>query len=219
MDLLQDLLDDSFAAVRTAVSKLSPGPELRDVGTLAGVSGGIARVHGLPGIGSEELIAFPGGVLGLAVNLDPDGIGVILLGPGDDLTPGMRVHATARQADTPVGEGLIGRVIDATGRPLDGEGPLRVAERRPLETGIKAVDAMIPIGRSQRELIVGDRQTGKTPVALNTIINQRDKDVLCIYCAVGRRGPAGAPVHHPLRRHHHGRVLHGAGPRRAGGLR
>jgi F-type H+-transporting ATPase subunit alpha len=217
MDLLQDLLDDTFSDVRDAVADLSPGPELRDVGTLAEVGGDIAQVHGLPGIGSEELIAFPGGVLGLAVNLDPDGIGVILLGPGDDLTPGMRVHATGRQADTPVGEGLIGRVIDATGRPLDGEGPLRIAGRRPLErpapaimerapvsvpleTGIKAVDAMIPIGRGQRELIVGDRQTGKTRVALDTIINQRDKDVLCIYCAVGQRGTGVARAVESLRR-------------------
>jgi F-type H+-transporting ATPase subunit alpha len=217
MDLLQGLLDDTFSAVRTAVADLSPGPELRDVGMLAEVGGGIARVHGLPGIGSEELIAFPGGVLGLAVNLDPEDIGVILLGPGDELTPGMRVHATGRQADTPVGEGLIGRVIDATGRPLDGEGPLRIAERRPLErpappimdrapvstpleTGIKAVDAMIPIGRGQRELIVGDRQTGKTTVALDTIINQRDKDVICIYCAIGQRGTAVARAVESLRR-------------------
>ena len=211
------LLDETFTSIGTAITDLGPGPELRDVGTLAEVGGGIARVHGLPGIGSEELIAFPGGVLGLAVNLDPDGIGVILLGPGDDLTPGMRVHATGRQADTPVGEGLIGRVIDATGRPLDGEGPLRIAERRPLErpapaimerapvstpleTGIKAVDAMIPIGRGQRELVVGDRQTGKTTVALDTIINQRDKDVICIYCAVGQRGTAVARAVESLRR-------------------
>jgi F-type H+-transporting ATPase subunit alpha len=217
MDWLQDLLDDTFSAVRNAVADLSPGPELRDVGTLAEVGGGIARVHGLPGIGSEELIAFPGGVLGVAVNLDPDGIGVMLLGSGDELTPGLRVRSTGRQADTPVGEGLIGRVIDATGRPLDGEGPLRVAERRPLErpapaimdrapvstpleTGIKAVDAMIPIGRGQRELIIGDRQTGKTTVALDTIINQRDKDVLCIYCAIGQRGTAVARAMESLRR-------------------
>jgi F-type H+-transporting ATPase subunit alpha len=217
VDLLSELLDQTFSALGEATKDVTPGPELSDVGTLAEVSGGIARVTGLPGIGSEELIALPGGVLGLAVNLDPGGIGVILLGSGDALTPGLRVRSTGRQADTPVGEGLIGRVIDATGRPLDGEGPLRIAERRalerpapaimdrapvstPLETGIKAVDAMIPIGRGQRELIIGDRQTGKTTVALDTIINQRDKDVLCIYCAIGQRGTAVARAMESLRR-------------------
>jgi len=214
--MLSSTLDQAFDTVHQAVSRQESRAELAEVGTLLEVAGGIARVRGLPGIGSEELVSFPGGVLGLAVNLDPDVLGIILLGSGDALTPGMQVHATGRQADTPVGDELTGRVIDATGQPLDGKGPLSLNQRSPverpapaimerapvsvpLETGIKAVDAMIPIGRGQRELIVGDRQTGKTTVAVDTIINQRDKDVLCIYCAIGQRGTAVARVVDKLR--------------------
>ncbi|MCF7989610.1 MAG: alternate F1F0 ATPase, F1 subunit alpha [Thiohalocapsa sp.] len=215
--MLEDLLDQTFDTLRGALADTGPGPELADVGTLLEVGGGIARVGGLPRVGFEELVAFPEEVLGLAVNLDPDALGVMLLGHGDALLPGMRVRATGRQADTPVGEALIGRVIDATGRPLDGRGTPRTTERRaierpapaimdrapvsvPLETGLKAVDAMIPIGRGQRELIVGDRQTGKSTIAIDTIINQRGKDVICIYCAVGQRGTAIARAVETLRR-------------------
>ncbi|KAA6186202.1 alternate F1F0 ATPase, F1 subunit alpha [Thiohalocapsa marina] len=216
--MLSELLDQTFVAIRSATATLPSGPAMGDVGILLEVGGGIARVSGLPAVGADELVRFADGGLGLAVNLDPDSLGVILLGRGDSLTPGSRVKATGRQADTPVGEALIGRVIDATGRPLDGFGPLRSTQRRPveqpappimdrapvtvpLETGIKAVDAMIPIGRGQRELIVGDRQTGKTTVAIDTIINQRDKAVLCIYCAIGQRGSAVAKAVQSLRRH------------------
>jgi F-type H+-transporting ATPase subunit alpha len=193
--MLSSTLDQAFDMLHEAVTRLEPRAQLAEVGTLLEIAGGIARVRGLPGIGAEELVSFPGGVQGLTVNLDPDELGIVLLSSGDALIPGMQVHATGRQADTPVGNDLIGRVIDATGRPLDGKGPLSLDQRRPverpapgimerapvsvpLETGIKAVDAMIPIGRGQRELIVGDRQTGKTTVAVDTIINQRDKDVL-----------------------------------------
>jgi F-type H+-transporting ATPase subunit alpha len=215
--MLQQVLDQTFDSVRTALANIEPGPELGDVGTLLAVGGGIARVGGLPRLGFEELVAFPDGLLGLAVNLDPDEIGVILLGRGDALTPGMRVRATGRQADTPVGEQLIGRVIDATGRALDSGATPRCEQRWPierpapaimdrapvsvpLETGVKAVDAMIPIGRGQRELIVGDRQTGKSTLALDAIINQGDKAVVCIYCAIGQRGTAVANVVDTLRR-------------------
>ncbi len=161
---------------------------------------------------------FPGDVLGVAINLEPQEVGVILLGDSDKLMAGVNVSATGREADTPVGEGLLGRVIDATGRVLDRGRPLSFKERRPverpapaiidrtavsvpLETGIKTIDALIPIGRGQRELIVGDRQTGKTSVAIDTIINQRDKNVICVYCAVGQRGTTVARAVNSLRQY------------------
>jgi F-type H+-transporting ATPase subunit alpha len=216
--LLQELLDETMNTLHAAIDRGTAALRSRETGTLLQVGGGIARVTGLPGITSEELVQFPGGVLGVAINLEPDEIGVMLLGDSDKLTAGTEVSATGREADTPVGEGLLGRVIDATGRVLDHGKPLRFSERWPverpapaiidrspvtvpLETGIKAIDALIPIGRGQRELIVGDRQTGKTSVAVDTIINQRDKDVVCIYCAVGQRGTAVARVVDTLRRH------------------
>jgi F-type H+-transporting ATPase subunit alpha len=216
--VLQQLLDDAMTSLQQAVAGSEPGLRLRETGTVLQVGGGIARIKGLPSLTSEELVRFPGGVLGLAVNLEPDHVGVILLGDSDRLVAGAAVTATGREADTPVGDGLLGRVIDATGRTLDRGKPLNDRERRPieraapaiidrapvtvpLETGIKAIDALIPIGRGQRELIVGDRQTGKTSVAVDTIINQRDKDVVCIYCATGQRGTAVARVVDTLRRH------------------
>ncbi len=216
--MLQNLLDDTLRAIEGALN--APKAELRprQIGTLAEIGGGIARVTGLPGITSEELVAFPGGLLGVAIDLEPESIGVMLLGDSQDLSAGVHVHATHREADTPVGEELIGRVIDATGRVLDHGKPLRILERWPverparrimerapvsipLETGVKAVDALIPIGRGQRELIVGDRQTGKTSLAVDTLINQCDKDVLGIYCAIGQRGTAVARVVETLRSH------------------
>ena len=216
--LLNNVLTDTAAAVVAALPAETPKLGLTETGTVVHVGGGIARVKGLPSITAEELVAFPGGLQGIAINLEPNEIGVVLLGESTELGAGAEVRATGRIAGTPVGEGLVGRVTDATGRVLDHGGPLRFSERRPverhapaiidrapvtvpLETGIKAVDALIPIGRGQRELIVGDRQTGKTSVAVDTIINQRDKDVLCIYCAVGQRGTAVARVVDTLRRH------------------
>ncbi len=218
MTLLDDLLDDTLSGLRRAIESHGPELAVRQTGTVLQVGGGIARVNGLPGVTSEELIRFPGGILGVAINLDPDEVGVMLLGDSDALIAGVAVAATGREADTPVGEGLLGRVIDATGRVLDHGPPLEYRERRPVErpapaiierepvtvplqTGIKAVDALIPIGRGQRELIVGDRQTGKTSVAVDTIINQRDKDVVSVYCAIGQRGTAVARVVDTLRRH------------------
>jgi len=163
-------------------------------------------------------VQFPGDVLGVAINLEPGEIGVMLLAESDGLTAGMEVRATGREADAPVGEELLGRVIDATGRPLDHGNRVQLSERWPierpappiidrapvtvpLETGIKTVDALVPIGRGQRELIVGDRQTGKTSVAVDSIINQRGKDVVCVYCAIGQRGTAVARVVETLRSH------------------
>jgi F-type H+-transporting ATPase subunit alpha len=177
------------------------------VGTITSVSTGIATVSGLPGVGFEELVMFPGDVFGIAFNVDENEIGVVLLGEYWHLHAGDEVQRTGRVMDVAVGDGLLGRVIDPLGRPLDGQGPVAASERLPIErpavaimdrapvtvplqTGLKVIDALIPIGRGQRELILGDRQTGKTAIAIDTILNQRGKDVLCVYCAIGQRGSA-----------------------------
>jgi F-type H+-transporting ATPase subunit alpha len=173
------------------------------------VSTGIARVSGLPGVGFEELLEFPGGVFGIAFNVDEDEIGVVLLGEYWHLHAGDEVGRTGRVMDVAVGDGLLGRVIDPLGRPLDGNGPVALTERLPIErsapaimdrapvtvplqSGLKVIDALIPIGRGQRELIVGDRQTGKTAIAIDTILNQRDQNVVCVYCAIRQRASAVA---------------------------
>jgi F-type H+-transporting ATPase subunit alpha len=216
--MLSEALHDAMNAVLSAIEHGGGGLQVRETGTVLDVGGGVARIGGLPSIRSEELIRFPDGVLGIAVNLEAENIGVILLGDSDKLAAGIEVSALGHEADAPVGEELLGRVIDATGRVLDRGRPLRFTARLPieraapaiidrapvtvpLETGIKAIDALIPIGRGQRELIVGDRQTGKTSVAVDTIINQRDKGVISIYCAIGQRGTAVARVVDTLRTH------------------
>ncbi|AOY90203.1 F0F1 ATP synthase subunit alpha [Marinobacter salinus] len=207
-----------MATLHKVVEDTEPTLRSHETGTVIQVGGGIARVRGLASVTSEELVQFPDGVLGVAINLEPDEVGIMLLGDSEKLGAGIRVTATGREADTPVGEGLLGRVIDATGKVLDGGKPLEFHERRPIErpapeiierspvtvpmeTGIKAIDALIPIGRGQRELILGDRQTGKTSVAIDTIINQRNKGVKCIYCAVGQRATAVAKAVETLRKH------------------
>lgn len=216
--MLEALLDDTFRGIDRAIRQVRPHPRLHQTGRVVSVGGGIAQVAGLPDVGQDELVAFPNGLLGIALNLDPDRVGVVLLGDSDELNAGVEVTATGRVADVPVGEALVGRVVDATGRPLDHGGRLETTQRLPierpapeivdrlpvtvpLETGVKAVDTLIPIGRGQRELILGDRQTGKTSVAVDAIINQKDKDVLCVYCAIGQRGTAVARVVEALRRH------------------
>lgn len=216
--MLDELLDDTLGILRQTAEQGSAKLQLREVGTVTSVGGGIAHISGLHSVTSDELIAFPDGVLGVAINLEPTQAGVMLLGDSPHISAGVEVYATGREADVPVGEGLLGRVIDITGRVLDNGNALQFSERRPVErpapeiiqrapvtvplqTGIKAIDALVPIGRGQRELIVGDRQTGKTSVAVDTIINQRDKDVVCIYCAIGQRGTAVARVVETLRQH------------------
>jgi F-type H+/Na+-transporting ATPase subunit alpha len=191
---------------------------LRQVGTIKYIGHGIARLRGLPGVKSEELIRFPGDIFGMAFNLDPDEVGVILLGGATHLRAGSEVQKTGRVLDVGVGKALLGRVVDPIGHPLDNKGPVRVSYRMPIErpapaimhripvtnplqTGIKVIDATIPIGRGQRELILGDRQTGKTAVALDTIINQRDQDVICVYCAIGQRSSAVAKLIADLQQH------------------
>jgi F-type H+-transporting ATPase subunit alpha len=201
---LKTFLEDTFKTMDDVLSDQDVELRQREVGVVHYVGHGIVRVSGLPNIKAEELVMFPKNLQGLVFNIDPDDIGVILLGPSEHLTAGSEVRRTERVLDTPVGEALIGRVVDALGRPLDNQGEIRAVRRLPVEreapavmardpvtvplqTGIKVIDALIPIGRGQRELIVGDRQTGKTAIALDTIINQSDKDVLCIYCTVGKK--------------------------------
>jgi F-type H+-transporting ATPase subunit alpha len=186
-----------------------PNLAAREVGTITSVATGIAMVSGLSSVGFEELVRFPGDLLGIAFNVDEDEIGVVLLGEYVHLHAGDEVERTGRVMDVTVGSGLLGRVIDPLGRPLDGKGPVATRERLPIErpaapimdrapvtvplqTGLKVIDALIPIGRGQRELILGDRQTGKTAIALDTILNQSAQNVVCVYCAIGQRASAVA---------------------------
>ena len=208
---LNDIFDKAFAGINQVREKFTPQLKPREIGTITSVATGIAKVSGLPGVGFDELVKFPGGVLGIAFNVDADEIGVVLLGGYWHLHTGDEVQRTGRVMDIPVGDGLLGRVIDPLGRPLDGNGPVSSSERLPVErpappimdrapvtvplqTGIKVIDAIIPVGRGQRELILGDRQTGKTAIAISTILNQRGQNVLCIYCAIGQRASAVAKV-------------------------
>jgi len=211
VETLQAIVDSTFVRIGQARESFDPQLTIHESGTITSVSTGIARVAGLPGVGFEELVQFRGGVFGIAFNVDPDEVGVVLLGESEDLHAGDTVERTGRVMDVPVGDNLIGRVIDPLGRPLDNKGPIQTDERLPIEreakpimdrspvnvplqTGIKAIDALIPVGRGQRELILGDRQTGKTAIAIDTILNQRGQNVLCIYCAIGRRASAVAKV-------------------------
>jgi len=201
----------ALAQVAKAREAFSPSILVREVGHIATVSTGIARVTGLPGAGYEELIQFPGGIYGIAFDVNPDEIGVVLLGDYAHLRAGDEVRRTGRVMDVSVGPALIGRIVDPLGAPLDDQGPIvgesrlpierpapaimdRAPVTEPLQTGLKVIDALIPIGRGQRELILGDRQTGKTAVAIDTILNQRGKNVLCVYCAIGQRASAVAKV-------------------------
>jgi len=208
-ETLQRVVDRAFDGISHAREVFTPQLAPVEVGAIINVSTGIARVSGLPGAGFEELLEFPGGVFGIAFNVDEQEIGVVLLGEYQDLHAGDEVKRTGRVMDVAVGGELLGRVIDPLGRPLDGGAPLNASHRLPierpaapimdrapvvipLETGLKVIDAVIPIGRGQRELILGDRQTGKTAIALDTILNQRGKNVLCVYCAMGQRASAVA---------------------------
>ncbi|MDW7729601.1 MAG: alternate F1F0 ATPase, F1 subunit alpha [Bacillota bacterium] len=205
LSTLKSAVEDTDRAVQKALGENASLPKVEESGTVISIGNGIARVSGLAGVQSEELLEFPGGVTGIAFNLDRNEIGVIMLGTDEHILSGSRVRRTGRVVDIPVGEALLGRVIDAAANPLDNRGPLTFSERRPVEreappimarspvteplqTGLKVVDALIPVGRGQRELILGDRQIGKTAIALDTIINQADKDVICVYCSIGQMG-------------------------------
>ena len=209
MESLPGVFDRAFAGFDELIGAGALPLTLRETGVITRIATGIAQVAGLPGVGFEELIEFPGGILGMAFNVDADEIGVVLLGDYEDLQAGDAVERTGRVMDVAVGNELLGRVIDPLGRPLDGGGPVGARHRRPIErpapaimdrapvrlplqTGLMVVDALIPIGRGQRELILGDRQTGKTAIAIDTILNQRGKNVICVYCAIGQRASAVA---------------------------
>jgi len=215
-DSLQSDFDRVFTGISQVRESFSPHLTLREVGTVTSVATGIAKVSGLPGVGFDEVLTFPGGLLGIAFNVDEDEIGVVLLGEYWHLHAGDEVQRTGRVMDVAVGDGMLGRVIDPLGRPLDGRGPVASSKRLPVErparaimdrepvtvplqTGLKVVDALIPVGRGQRELILGDRQTGKTAIALDTILNQRGQNVLCVYCAIGQRASAVAKAVATLR--------------------
>lgn len=213
---LEDLQEAIFAPLQEALAQRAQALEMAEIAHILSVAHGVAEVAGFTDLHADELLIFAGGIMGIASNLGPDRAGVIMLGATDNLRPGDPVRRTGRVVDVAVGEGLIGRVVDGLGRPLDGgdaidtgtrlpiertappimhRGPVQV----PLQTGIKAVDAAIPIGRGQRELILGDRQTGKTAIAVDAILNQKDTGVLSIYCAIGQRASAVARVIQSLR--------------------
>jgi F-type H+-transporting ATPase subunit alpha len=209
VDSLQRVIERIFVGISQGREVLTPQLELREIGNIKTISTGIAKVTGLPGVEFDEMLEFPDNVFGIAFNVDPDEIGVVLLGDYSQLQAGAEVLRTGRVMDVGVGDGLLGRVIDPLGRPLDGNGAVITNQRLPIErpaaaimdrapvavplqTGLKVIDALIPIGRGQRELILGDRQTGKTAIALDTILNQRGQNVLCVYCAIGQRASSVA---------------------------
>ena len=196
--------DEISALLRSQIENYDKDMQVTDVGTVIQVGDGIALAHGLNDAMAGELIEFPSGVLGLAQNLEENNVGIVILGPSDDIKEGDEVKRTGRIMEVPVGEELIGRVVNPLGQPIDGKGPINTTKTRPIEspatgvmdrksvdeplqTGIKAIDALVPIGRGQRELIIGDRQTGKTTIAIDTIINQKDQDMICVYVAIGQK--------------------------------
>lgn len=206
---LQEIFDQTFKGIRDSLEKFDPKITAKEFGTIKSVTTGIAKVSGLFGVGFDELLVFPGNVLGIAFNLDLDEIGVVLLGDYSHLRAGDQVQRSGRVMDVAVGDGLIGRVLDPLGKALDGNGPVISSQRLPIErpanpimnrspvtvplqSGLKVIDALIPVGRGQRELILGDRQTGKTAIAIDTILNQRGQNVICVYCAIGQRASAVA---------------------------
>jgi F-type H+/Na+-transporting ATPase subunit alpha len=210
--------DEISALIKKQIEQFSAQVEVYDTGVVLQVGDGIARLHGLDNVMAGELVEFPNGVSGMAFNLEEDNVGIIVLGSVTGIQEGDVVKRTGRIAQVPVGDALLGRVVNPLGQPIDNRGPLETDKFRPIEsnapgvisrksvheplqTGIKAIDSMIPIGRGQRELIIGDRQTGKTAIALDTIINQKGKGVKCIYVAIGQKQSTVAQVVETLRRH------------------
>ncbi|NIA26149.1 MAG: F0F1 ATP synthase subunit alpha, partial [Gammaproteobacteria bacterium] len=209
---------DIAASLRKHLEGWAPELEAETVGYVTTLADGVATVKGLPNAMSSELLEFPGGLLGVALNLDEDSIGVVLMGEFSHVEEGSPVRSTGRVLSIGVGDAMLGRVVDSLGNPLDGKGPINTTESRllevqapsvvqrqpvkePLQTGIKAIDAMIPIGRGQRELIIGDRQTGKTAIAVDAIINQKGKDVKCVYVAIGQKASTVAEVVDAFHKH------------------
>ena len=209
---------DITSVIRRQIQEFGGEVTMVDVGTVVEVGDGIARIQGLAGARYTELVEFPGDVMGIALNLEEDSVGVVILGGDAKIKEGDEVRSTGRIAEVPVGEGLLGRVVDALGRPIDGKGPIKSEKNRPVErvapnvvmrksvdtpvqTGIKAIDAMIPIGRGQRELIIGDRSTGKSAIALDAIVNQQGGDLVCIYVAIGQKASKVAQTVATLEEH------------------
>jgi F-type H+-transporting ATPase subunit alpha len=210
--------EEIAASIRRHLEGWTPEVDAETVGYVTSVGDGVARVSGLPNAMASEMLEFPGGLLGVALNLESDSIGAVLMGESSHVQEGDPVKQTGRVLSVPVGDALLGRVIDPLGAPLDGKGPINATETRlleetapsvverqpvfePLQTGIKAIDGMIPIGRGQRELIIGDRQTGKTAIAIDTIINQKNTGVKCIYVAIGQKASTVAEVVDTLERY------------------
>jgi F-type H+-transporting ATPase subunit alpha len=208
---MQIKAEEISAIIRDQVKSFEKQVDVAEVGSVLQVGDSIAKVYGLDGAMAGELLEFPGGLKGIALNLEEDNVGAVLLGSDEHIKEGDLVKRTGRIAEVPVGEAVVGRVVDPIGTPLDGKGPIQAKEfrrvevrapgvierqpvREPLQTGIKAIDAMIPIGRGQRELIIGDRQTGKTAIAVDTIINQKGQNVICIYVAIGQKRSTVARV-------------------------
>src|SRR3989449_7199432 len=204
--------------IRSKIQNLSLSADVRTQGTVVTVTDGICRVHGLSDVMQGEMLEFPNNTFGLALNLERDSVGAVILGEYEHISEGDIVKCTGRILEVPVGPELIGRVVNALGQPIDGKGPVNAKETdviekvapgvvwrqsvsQPVQTGLKSIDAMVPIGRGQRELIIGDRQTGKTAVAVDTIINQKGKDLLCVYVAIGQKASTIANVVRKLEEH------------------
>lgn len=203
--------EEISSVIKEQIERYATGLEVSDVGTVIQVADGIARIHGLEKAMQGELLEFPGGVYGMVLNLEEDNVGAVLLGDSQNISEKDTVKTTGRVVEVPVGDALIGRVVNALGQPIDGKGPINTDKFRqiervasgvitrksvdtPLQTGIKAIDAMVPIGRGQRELVIGDRQTGKTAICIDTIINQKGKNCICIYVAIGQKASTVARI-------------------------
>lgn len=210
--------EEISAVIKEQIKRYEKKLDVVDVGTVIQVGDGIARIHGLEKCMAGELLEFPNGVYGMALNLEEDNVGCVLLGSDENIREGDIVKRTERIVEVPVGDALIGRVVNSLGQPIDGKGPIKTNKYRPIEskatgvitrksvsvplqTGIKAIDSMIPIGRGQRELIIGDRQTGKTAIAVDTILNQKGQDVICIYVAIGQKKSTVAKIVETLEKH------------------
>ena len=203
--------EEISSVIKEQIQKYSTELDVSNIGTVIQVADGIARIHGLEKAMQGELLEFPGEVYGMVLNLEEDNVGAVLLGNQKNINEGDTVKSTGRVVEVPVGDAMLGRVVNALGQPVDGKGPIHTKKHRqiervasgvisrksvdtPLQTGIKAIDAMVPIGRGQRELIIGDRQTGKTAIAIDTIINQKDQNVKCIYVAIGQKASTVANI-------------------------
>ncbi|CAG0985790.1 partial F-type H+-transporting ATPase subunit alpha, partial [Rhodocyclaceae bacterium] len=204
--------------IKSKIQNLQASSDLRTQGTVVSVTDGICRVHGLTGVMQGEMLEFPGNTIGMALNLERDSVGAVVLGEYEHISEGDTVKTTGRILEVPVGPELLGRVVNSLGQPIDGKGPInakmtdviekvapgviaRQSVNQPVQTGLKAIDAMVPIGRGQRELIIGDRQTGKTAVAVDTIINQKGKDLICVYVAIGQKASTIVNVVRKLEEH------------------